>query len=270
MSFVKLHGSILDSSIWGEDVYTRIVWITMLAMADADGIVEASVDGLARRAVVPVEACEKALAKFLGPDKYSRDGTTGERIEKVPGGWLILNHSEYRDKQTRAQAETAARVAKHRAKRAGVTGNDVTLPSVTGRPVTQNLPTSPSEAEADAEVQKESRARAVARPDCVPAETWADWIATRKAKRAGPVTATVLAAVEKEATAAGLTLDAAIAVAAARGWQTFRAEWHKPATAGGTVPPRLVAMSREHIPNMPVGTASCQCQGCIEFRAKRA
>lgn len=150
MSFVKLHGSILDSSVWGLSHPTRIVWLTMLAMADEHGVVSASVDGLARRAVVTIEECQHALASFLGPDPMSRDGGTGERIEKVPGGWLVLNHANYRDRQTRQQILTAARVAKHRKKAArdcGVTGNDVT----------PHLQTSPSEAEAEAEADSRSR-----------------------------------------------------------------------------------------------------------------
>lgn len=149
MSFVKLHGSILDSSVWSLPHPTRIVWLTMLAMADEHGIVEASVDGLARRAVVTIDECRQALASFLGPDPMSRDGGSGERIEKVPGGWLVLNHANYRDRQTRQQILTAARVARHRRK--------VAADRVTGNEVTPYLPTSPSEAEAEAE----SRSREV-------------------------------------------------------------------------------------------------------------
>lgn len=123
--YTKLHSTILDSSVWAESIATRIVWITMLAMADQNGVVQASAGGLARRANVTREECDEALAVFLGPDPDSRDGTTGERIEKVPGGWLVLNHANYRDKQTREQEQTALRVARHRAKQS-VTCNDVT------------------------------------------------------------------------------------------------------------------------------------------------
>lgn len=152
MAFVKIHGEILDSSVWSLPHATRIVWVTMLAMADEHGIVAASVDGLARRAVVSFKECETALKVFLGPDPNSRDGTTGERVEKVPGGWLVLNHAEYRDRRTTAQIATAERVRRHRKKReeqqaaAGVTANDVT----------PHLPTSPPEAEAEAEAEAES------------------------------------------------------------------------------------------------------------------
>ena len=113
----------------------------MLAMADEFGVVSASVDGLAHRARVSIEATQDALRRFLGPDEFSRDGTTGERIEEVPGGWLVLNHANYRDKQTRQQALTAARVARHRAK-VRATRNEVTPDNAT----------SPSEAEAEADL----------------------------------------------------------------------------------------------------------------------
>jgi hypothetical protein len=144
MTFVKIHGTILDSSVWGEDHSTRIVWLTMLAMADADGIVEASVSGLARRAVVTGPECRAALAIFLGPDEDSRDETTGERIEVVPGGWLVLNHQEYRDRQTTGQIRTAERVRKHRAKK-----KQSRLQTVTSNDVTPRNDLSPPDAEAD-------------------------------------------------------------------------------------------------------------------------
>lgn len=141
--FVKLHETILDSSVWAEPHATRIVWITMLAMADGDGIVQASTSGVARRAVVSREECEAALATLLSPDPDSRDGTTGERLEKVPGGWLILNHAQYRERRTQAQLETASRVRQHRKRRAlHVTGSNK---------VTARNGLSPSEAEAEAE-----------------------------------------------------------------------------------------------------------------------
>ena len=50
--YTKLFGSILDSTVWATPATVRVVWITMLAMADEHGVVSASVGGLARRAVV--------------------------------------------------------------------------------------------------------------------------------------------------------------------------------------------------------------------------
>lgn len=99
--YTKLFNSILASTIWRSDDKTRIVWITLLAMSDKDGICEGSVPGLADLARVSIEDCESALAELMAPDKYSR--TTefeGRRIEPVDGGWLLLNHSKYRAKMS--------------------------------------------------------------------------------------------------------------------------------------------------------------------------
>jgi len=96
--FTKLFGSIVGSSIWSEDDQTRIVWITMLAMADQNGKVDASIPGLANYARVSIAATEKALALFLAPDRYSRtEEEEGRRIEKVDGGWRLLNYFKYRE-----------------------------------------------------------------------------------------------------------------------------------------------------------------------------
>lgn len=75
----------------------KVVWITMLAMADRDGVVWASVPGLAHRAGVGLGECRVALEKFLGPDLESRTTENeGRRIEAVDGGWRLLNHGKYR------------------------------------------------------------------------------------------------------------------------------------------------------------------------------
>jgi hypothetical protein len=62
-------------------------------------------------------------------------------------------------------------------------------------------------------------------PDDVDPQTFADWQAVRSAKRAGPVTQTVLRSMTSEADKAGITLHRAIEIAAARGWQAFKADW---------------------------------------------
>lgn len=97
MTFTKLFSSITESTIWVEDDRTRLVWITMLAMCDRKGRVWASIPGLANRARVPVEDAERAVDKFLQPDKYSRTPDfDGRRIEGIDGGWRLLNHEKYR------------------------------------------------------------------------------------------------------------------------------------------------------------------------------
>jgi hypothetical protein len=99
--YTKLFNSILASTIWREDDKTRLVWITLLALTDKNGVVEASIPGLADLARVSLEDCERALANLHKPDKYSRSKDhDGRRIETVDGGWLVLNRAKYRDKMS--------------------------------------------------------------------------------------------------------------------------------------------------------------------------
>jgi sRNA-binding protein len=97
--YTKLFGSIVASTIWREPHTVRIVWITMLAMANKSGIVEASLPGLADLSRVTLAECKEALAHLESADEYSRTpDNEGRRITPVDGGWLILNHAKYRAK----------------------------------------------------------------------------------------------------------------------------------------------------------------------------
>lgn len=96
-TYTKLFQSILDSTVWQEPLAIKVVWVTLLAMCDAEGRVWASIPGLASRAGVSVKECETALDKFEGPDPYSRTKENqGRRIAEIDGGWQLLNHAKYR------------------------------------------------------------------------------------------------------------------------------------------------------------------------------
>jgi hypothetical protein len=119
--FTKLFESILDSTIWFEDSDTRCIWITMLALADADGIVSNTVPGLARRALPQmslgeaIAKTETVLAAFQQPDPYSRTpDNEGRRIAPVDGGWELLNHRKYREKRLKAERREQNRAAQQR------------------------------------------------------------------------------------------------------------------------------------------------------------
>jgi hypothetical protein len=108
--FVKLFSTILDSSIWGYDVETRIVWITLLAMADSKGRVRAAVPGIANRARVSMEATQKALDLFQEPDEHSRSSEyEGRRIVKDDRDWVILNFEEHRERQVKESEKARKR-----------------------------------------------------------------------------------------------------------------------------------------------------------------
>lgn len=97
-TYTKLFSSITASTIWCEPERTRLVWITMLAMADRLGRIEASVPGLAHIARVPEMDCRIALDTLLAPDRNSRTADhEGRRIEAIDGGWRLLNYAKFRE-----------------------------------------------------------------------------------------------------------------------------------------------------------------------------
>jgi hypothetical protein len=134
--FTKLFNDILYSSIWSEDDKTRLVWITMLALANWHGEVSAAIPGLAKAANVSIGDAEKALAKLMAPDPYSRTKDhEGRRIEAVDGGWIILNYVKHRERASEEDRREKARVRKQRQRDRESTSRTVTSAS---RPVTGN------------------------------------------------------------------------------------------------------------------------------------
>jgi hypothetical protein len=154
--YVKLFTTILTSSVWATDPATRLVWITLLAMADKDGDVRGSVTGIARMANVPVEDTRRALELLAAPDPESQTpDEEGRRIIVQQGGWHIVNYAKYRaiqDHETR-KATWRESAKKYRAKRQQTSTNvqDTMLTRKTN-------PVSSTEAEAEAEAETEAEA----------------------------------------------------------------------------------------------------------------
>jgi len=114
--YTKLFSSILQSTIWNESPVVCKVWITMLALTDADGYVAAAIPGLAVQARISLDECQAALAALMEPDPYSRTkDEDGRRIRAVDGGWELVNYRKYREMMTKearreANAERMRRV----------------------------------------------------------------------------------------------------------------------------------------------------------------
>ena len=107
----KLFTSILDSSIWLEEPTTKVVWVTLIAAMDEDGFAHFSaVQNLANRAVLSLSETKAAVKILESPDANSADKEfDGRRIERVPGGWMVLNARKYRYLATRAIAKEKVR-----------------------------------------------------------------------------------------------------------------------------------------------------------------
>lgn len=107
----------LDSSVWRQkSKETRLVWVTMLLMKDADGVVRAGLPGIMDRARVSRAECEKALKELSDPDEDTlTQEQEGRRIERVSDGWKIINHEKYRtskDMQEKWRLQKAAQRAR--------------------------------------------------------------------------------------------------------------------------------------------------------------
>ncbi len=99
MPFVKLDCGIIHSSLWAEDSDTKICWITLLLLADATGFVRAAASAIAREAGIPADVARRALDLFLSPDDESRTpDNEGKRVERVEGGYRVLNYEKYRER----------------------------------------------------------------------------------------------------------------------------------------------------------------------------
>ena len=115
--YTKLFADIVDSSIWEEHAEIRVVWVTLLALSNADGLVRGSVGWLAGKSKVSVDRTSEALRKFEAPDPRSRTpDNDGRRIESVGDGWLILNYLHFRDRLSSdpIAIATRERVKRHR------------------------------------------------------------------------------------------------------------------------------------------------------------
>ena len=118
--FTKLFSTIVHSTVWREEMHVKVVWVTMLALADRNGYVAASLPGLADASRVTLEQCEEALARLSAPDKHSRTKEhEGRRIAEVDGGWALLNYTKYREQRDKDERRIKGRkyVADFRARK---------------------------------------------------------------------------------------------------------------------------------------------------------
>ena len=115
-----------------EPTPTRLVWITLLATMNQDGFCQfASIANLAHRAVLSIEDTKRAIDTLEAADPESSDPEhAGRRIERVPGGWIVLNAMKYRELATREmeRERTRLRVAAYRERQRSAKSNGQVTP----------------------------------------------------------------------------------------------------------------------------------------------
>lgn len=222
-TYTKLFSSITESTVWGESYSTRVVWVTMLAMADAQGDVYGAIPGLARRANVTLQEVEKALAAFLSPDPYSRTkDDDGRRIAVIDGGWRLINHAKYGEVRNAEERREYKREwdRKNRSRNPTESDKSDTNPTESDNPTPSALTPAPT--------KKEQKQKTAPQEDellgTVSPEVAADFRKLRARLRA-PITATAMKGILRESQTAGISLEAALIVCCERGWRGFKAEW---------------------------------------------
>jgi hypothetical protein len=162
MAYSKLHSSIVHSSLWTEPDHIRILFITLLAIADSEGYVFGSRNGLIRLANLDPDDCAQTdpFQALLDPDKDSSDllrnpENEGRRIEAVPGGFRILNFLHYRGLRHDGDRRDTNREAQRRHRERVSQGQPASAKVSQGQPqsakVSHSQPISEAEAEADTE-----------------------------------------------------------------------------------------------------------------------
>lgn len=74
-----------------------MLWLTMLMMKDADGVIQSSLVGLAARAKISDAECRESLKILLSPDPDDTSKVDGGiRVREIPDGWQVVNHEKYR------------------------------------------------------------------------------------------------------------------------------------------------------------------------------
>ncbi len=116
----KLFRSILRSSVWLQPDHIVRVWITFLAEKDEDGFARfATATNVSDAARVPPKKTQEAIAILEAPDpESSNPDNEGRRIQRVPGGWMVLNAKLYDNiaKREHEREMNAERVRRFRAK----------------------------------------------------------------------------------------------------------------------------------------------------------
>jgi len=252
--YTKLFNSILASTIWREDDKTRIVWITLLAMADRHGVADGSVPGLADFARVSIADCRHALERLSSPDEDSRSQEhDGRRIEPVEGGWRLLNHGKYRQKLSVDERREYLKVKQreYRAKKRQHTSTTVNNVSDTDTLLTQ------AEAEAEAEASPKEHKSTLARArferfwSGYPRKVGKDaaWKTWGRLKPTDSLTEHIIAAVSMQAKSPQWTKDGGQFIPHPRTW-LHQGRWQDEPPSNGNHRQRTTTPARQPCPHV--------------------
>ena len=116
--FGKIFESIYDGSLHG-DWKALVVFQQLIVLCDSDGVIDATTRAIAARTGIPIEIINEGIEALEQPDDESRSREMeGRRIVRLDDhrswGWQIVNHAQYRDTVSKADARTKAAERKRR------------------------------------------------------------------------------------------------------------------------------------------------------------
>ena len=96
-NYTPIFSQIVDSSLWKEEKHVRLLFITMLVCRDFDHVCRVPDHRLPEKAKLDDKEVVQALKVLASPDRKCEipQPFEGRRIQKVDGGWLILNGEHY-------------------------------------------------------------------------------------------------------------------------------------------------------------------------------
>lgn len=126
-TWTPIFSKIVDSSLWAQPDFVVKVFLTLLALKDADQVVRVTAYALGRKCWPMDKKSEaramEALKILASPDRSRIEPQPfdGRRIKKVDDGWLILNGQFYEDmmRSVNRKAYKARKQAEYRSRKKG-------------------------------------------------------------------------------------------------------------------------------------------------------
>lgn len=180
-------------------------------------------------------------------DAMVASGCSAEQMGAIMKAGIAEQEKARIERLEAQRVGNAERQQRFRDKRVTRHNRSNTLRSVTP-PIEEIIPPVSSDEETKPTAKRNGHP---AKPANVQDQTWLDFCAHRK-KKGAQITENVIAGIEREATAAGWTLDAAMIELVNRNWQSFKSGWvaddaKKPAERGGMLA-SILARQPAHAP----------------------
>lgn len=125
--YTPIFRKVLTSALWAFHPSVRCVWLWLELSADPEGYVAADVRGVAQGANVSLKEARQALIVLAAPDPEADEAHPwqGRFIDRVPGGYRVLDFEEQRE-LARQESKKAANRRYMRRVRAEARGEPLT------------------------------------------------------------------------------------------------------------------------------------------------